>query len=192
MKKIIVIIIGLMLISMMLIAGCTENRSGVSATGVKQAVAIVQTDAQGHTVEQSNIIKKYEIDNNPATIRYIYVISPFTNKVMFKTAMKGKMTSSGKRLTPNTVSTSCGSSTSGYSCGAFSMINGEEYRTPEVTQDDGTYGTSVEYLYGFAMDGSMLQIYTGGATVLVSTKPLTIQDGVVNLQYVDEAGNPIK
>ena len=31
----------------------------------------------------------------------------------------------------------------------------------------------------------------GGSTVVVSTKPLTIQDGVLNMQYVDALGNPI-
>jgi hypothetical protein len=204
-------IIAIIAITMLLTAGCTNVQQAptqsVSDSGVAKATATVQTDANGHTLEQTNIMEKYRLDNDPATIRFVYLISPQTNKVMLKMTMKGKVTSSGKRLTPNTITNgypygyvtsadTYGSGTYLYSPTGPSttmpvIINGKQYFTSEVTQDDGTYGSSSEYLYGFSMDGSMQQIYTGGATVIVSTKPLTIQDGVLNMQYVDAKGNPI-
>ena len=71
------------------------------------------------------------------------------------------------------------------------MIAGAQYYTSEVEQDDGTYGNSAEYLYGFNMDQTMFQIYTGGSVVVVSTKPIAIENGVLNMQYVDAKGNPV-
>jgi hypothetical protein len=190
-KYIITSILIILMVVSMFFMGCTagEPTQAGSDAGVQKAVAVVQTDAAGHTVEQNNIIKKYAMDNDPATIRFVYIISPYDHKVISKFTAVGKVTSSGKRLTPTEV----GSPSGGYRNWAMPVvIAGEQRYTGEVIQDDGTYGTSAEYLYAFLTDGSMIQIYTGGAIVEISTKPLTIQDGVISLQYVDEKGNPIK
>ena len=193
-KSTYVIIIMAVIVLSVCFMGCTEQvqPQAMSDAGVQKATVTVQVDADGHTNEQNNIIKKYALDNDPATIRYVYVISPMTNKVMLKMTMKGKVTSSGKRLTPNTVDGLAFESES-YNVPYANIVSigGHSFKTSEVEQDDGTYGSSAEYLYGFSMDGSMQQIYVGGSTVVVSTKPLTIQDGVLNMQYVDALGNPI-
>ena len=189
--------IAVILIAAIFMAGCTQSTPAPQATadsGVQKATASVQTDASGHTVEQNNIIEKYKQDNNPATIRYVYLISPYDHKVIYKTTVKGKITSSGKRLTPASVAASPYMTANGYTQyggGIVTYIGGNSYYSSDVIQDDGTYGNSMEYLYGFAMDGSMIQIYTGGSVVLVSTKPLTMQDGVISMQSVDDKGNPI-
>ena len=127
------------------------------------------------------------MDNDPATIRFVYIVSPYTGQVILSATMKGKVTSSNKRLTPASLSQSQGTGN-----GIYFPIGGQGYYTQEVAGDDGTYGTSAEYIYGFSLDGSMQQIYTGGSLVIVSTKPLTISHGALQMQYVDQKGNAIQ
>jgi hypothetical protein len=78
--------------------------------------------------------------------------------------LKGKVTSSGKRLSPYSVAAGAGGG------GAANLdhygipvsVGGRKYRTTEVLQDDGTYGSSMPYLYWWDTNGVYRQAYVSG------------------------------
>jgi len=109
-----------------------------SASGTKMAIVNnINLDEQGHTVEQNNIIKKTQVESQIDKKWYIYVISPFDHNVIMQSVVVGKVTSSGKRLTPKTLS----------SQGMSIKISNEVMFTQEIPSEDGTFGDSTEYIY---------------------------------------------
>lgn len=155
----------------------------VSSSGVAKATTKVSTDLAGHTTEQNNIIRRYEIDNKPGAIKHLYVISDYSGDCLLYSTVKGKVTSSGKRLSPISVATGYGDT---WSRGIQVDINGESYRTGEVTQDDGTYGSSVEYIYWFDVRNGYHHIYpTGGTTIVVSEQPIVFKHIIVNFEQTN-------
>lgn len=150
-----------------------------SDSGVKKASVVVETDLSGHTTEQNNVSEKYNRDNKPGSIKHLYIISAYSGQVIIYSTVKGKVTSSGKRLTPNTVA----SSDNRYSGGIPVTINGQTYHTSEVLQDDGTYGSSIEYLYWFDSKNVYHQQYiTGGMVLHISDQPLAVKNITINME----------
>lgn len=156
-----------------------------SDSGVKKATVKVQTDAEGYSVEQRNVMKRLEVDNKPGSIKHLYVVSAMSGQVILYSTVKGKVTSSGKRLTPNTVAASDGEYVDSDLHGMQVVIGGTSYRTPEVLQDDGTYGSSAEYVFWFDVRGAYHQHYVSGGQILhVSDQPIAVKDVVLNLETV--------
>ena len=145
-----------------------------SASGVKKANVTVSTDLNGQTNEQKNVIGKNMADSEIGKIRHLYVISPFTGKVLEYHLIKSKVTSSGKRLTPKEV----------YSINtsipySFKFpINGKDYYTNEVPNEDGTFGDSVKYIYFWDARGTFQQIISEGGSIYIriSDVPLTFNN----------------
>ena len=151
----------------------------VSDSGVTKTVAKVQTDENGQTIEQKNILERYKRDNIPGSIKHLYIISAYSGQVIIYSTVKGKVTSSGKRLTPSTVAAKEGE----WSGGIPIMIGNSKCYTSEVLQDDGTYGNSIEYLYWFDSKGVYHQQYvTGGMLVHISDQPLAIKSVTINME----------
>lgn len=146
-----------------------ENTSTppVSRSGVQIAKASVAVQSNGLTQEQENVKKRLEMENKPGNIQHLYIMSAYSGQVLLYSTVKGKVTSSGKRLSPSSrVVTYYGSS--------------GEYN-PEIIGDDGTYGNSIEYLYWWDVQGRYHQQYvTGGIFVHISDQPM--QFGRVTLQ----------
>lgn len=154
-----------------------------STSGVSKATVKVATDLNGHTTEQSNIMERYKRDNLPGSIKHLYLISDYSGQCLMYSTVKGKVTSSGKRLSPVTVSALDGQYVSGGHQGFSVDINGEKHYTQEVLQDDGTYGSSSEYLYWFDSRGIYRQLYaTGGTTIIVSDQPMAFKNITLNLE----------
>lgn len=148
-----------------------------SASGVKKVAVKVQTDRNGQTVEQKNIIARLKADNAPGSIKHLYVFSAYSGDTLLYSTVKGKVTSSGKRLTPKTVSAglirSSDFGSEGY--GVAVVVGGRKYRTNEVLRDDGTYGNSIPYLYWFDAGGKYHQHYiSGGQIIHVSDTPIRL------------------
>lgn len=160
-----------------------------SASGVAQARADVKTDpTTGLTVEQSNVKKRLENDNKPGAIKHLYVISPFTGDVLIYSAVQGKVTSGGKRLTPTQVAAghaSWGNYSSEY-YGSHVNIGGRSYVTPEVIQDDGTYGSSGDYIYWWDTKGIYRQVGTAGCLWIVSDQPLQVSPAIITFDSLDK------
>ena len=74
-----------------------------SDSGVTKASVQVKTDANGQTIEQENIIERLKRDNQPGSIKHLYIISSYTGDVLQYSTVKGKVTSGSKRLSPKTV-----------------------------------------------------------------------------------------
>ena len=157
--------------------GCADSPE--SNSGVKKAQVDVSTQPNGLTVEQQNVRDRLIADNKPGAIKHLYVISAYTGQVIIYSTVKGKVTSSGKRLSPMTVHDTDGV--------MIEFGNAGRHYTGEVLQDDGTYGTSVEYLYWWDTRGVYHQHYvTGGQIVHISDQPLAVKNIIINMELANE------
>lgn len=168
------------LLAGVLLVGCVEEKEPESTTGVKKITANVVTQASGLTVEQENIKKRVELENMPGSVKHLYVISAMSGQVIIYSTVKGKVTSSGKRLTPTTVS-----SGGDYPDSIPVSIGAGRYYTPEVLQDDGSYGSSIPYLYWWDVQGRYHQHYvSGGQIIHVGDQPMPVKSITINLENV--------
>lgn len=162
---------------------CDATQTPSSASGVQKTSVRVATGSDGLTVEQRNVRDRLTADNRPGSIKHLYVISAYSGQVLVYSTVRGKVTSSGKRLTPVTVSTSQPNNSS-YD-GIPINIGGMPLRTGEVLGDDGTYGDSVPYIYWFDAKGAYHQHYIdGGQIVHISDQPLAVKSVVINMESV--------
>lgn len=150
-----------------------------SASGVKQASTHVTVGSDGLTIEQHNIKERLAMDNKPGSIKHLYLLSPFNGRQIFYSTVKGKITSSGKRLTPKAINGSYNPESYVSNNGTPLHLADRWVTTPEVIQDDGTYGDSSEYLYFWNENNQYFQLYVGGLTVVVSDQPASFQDVVI-------------
>jgi len=161
-------------------------KAPVADTGVKQAHADISTGNDGMTTEQRNVKKRLEMDNSSGSIKHLYVVSSMSGDVIVYSTVKGKVTSSGKRLTPRTVD--AGTETTGQynrlnKFGVPVNIGGANYRTTEVIQDDGTFGSSIPYLYWWDAQGRYHQHYvTGGQILHISDQPIRAAKVILNME----------
>ena len=166
--------------------GCDQQGSEapVATTGVKKATARVQTNAKGRTTEQENIISRLAEDNRVGSIKHLYVISAMSGQTILYSTVKGKVTSSGKRLSPYSVA-------AGYLGGPTRFgievdVGGDLQMTSEVLQDDGTYGSSIPYVYWWDTKGVYHQHYVSGGQILhVSSKPINVKSVIINMESVE-------
>jgi hypothetical protein len=158
-----------------------------STTGVRKATAKIQVQASGLTIEQENVQRRLQEDNKPGSLKHLYVISAMSGDVLLYSTVKGKVTSSGKRLTPTSVSAADGQYVDGDFGGFAINIGGTTKRTSEVLQDDGTYGSSVEYIYWWDSKSVYHQHYvTGGQIVHVSNAPMRVGKVIINVDSAVE------
>ena len=155
-------------------SGC--NDSPVSTSGVSKATTKVELDLNGNTIEQNNIINRLKEDNKLGSIKHLYIISAYSGQVIMYSTVKGKVTSSGKRLSPSTIS----SSTSGF---LIDFGNGDQHYTNEVLDDGGAYGSSVEYIFWWDSKNVFHQQYiTGGMMLHISSQPIAVKSVTLNLE----------
>ena len=169
--------------------GCPTNVSvqpGTTAvSGVREVKPEVKTGSDGMTNEQRNIKDRYAMDSLPGSIKHLYIISAYSGDVLIYSTVRGKVTSSGKRLSPTTVTAGV-AGRGEYSPRYYGIpvnIGGSEQMTGEVLQDDGTYGKSIEYLYWFDSKGIYHQHYVeGGQIVHVASEPLAVKRVIINME----------
>lgn len=149
----------------------------VSDSGVQKKSVAVTTDVDGWSVEQKNVAERLKIDNLPGSIKHLYVISPYSGQVIIYSTVRGKVTSGGKRLSPTSVAVT---SRTEYGRLPGFDFNGRE--TAEVLQDDGTYGSSTEYIFWWDTKGVYHQhFFTGGQIIHVSDQPMPVKEVIINL-----------
>jgi len=164
------------------LASCSgrSNNQQTSDSGVTKATVHVQTDVDGHTIEQKNIMERLKRDNSIGEVKHLYIISSYTGDVMEYSTVVGKVTSGSKRLSPKTVN----GATNGDIAGHYNWVNigDDRYITDEVLDDGGAYGDSGAYLYWFDAQGNYHQYYPSGGTYLhISEKPLRIRKSNLTL-----------
>ena len=149
----------------------------VSRSGVKKADVQIHTGQDGLTTEQRNVMNRIKMDNLSGSIKHLYVISAYSGQVLIYSTVQGKVTSSGKRLTPSTVTVNS------FSNGIAINVGGKPEYTTELLGDDGTYGSSMEYLFWFDAAGKYHQHYVnGGQIVHISDQPLTVKSVTINME----------
>ena len=159
---------------------CDESSQSQSATGVSKAATTVPTGPDGLTVEQRNVKDRLAMDNKPGSIKHLYIISAYSGQVLLYSTVREKVTSSGKRLSPYSVATSTQTTAKD---GIPIYIGGEQFRTGEVLQDDGTYGESVPYIYWWDVQGRYHQQYiSGDMMVHISDQPIPVKSVTINLE----------
>lgn len=160
------------------IIGCDRDVQSVSGTKMA-AVGQVKTGPDGLTIEQHNIDARIKMDNQPGSIKHLYVISAYSGQVIIYSTVQGKVTSSGKRLTPDRVEGTT----------QFKLeIGHTDYYTNQVLGEDGTFGSSIEYLYWWDTKGVYHQHYvTGGQIVHISNQPLAVKGIIINMEITQKA-----
>jgi len=154
-----------------------------SAFAVQPVNVKVPIDKRGMTAEQKNVADRILTDNKIGSIKHLYIISAYSGDVIIYSTVRGKVTSSGKRLQPKTVAAQDGQ----YVGSAFSRnminINGKKYASTEIMQDDGTWGDSIPYLYWWDSVGIYHQHYvTGGQIPHISGEPLNVGSVIINME----------
>lgn len=167
--------------------GCDEmpaQQNGTASSGVSVKTTTVTPGSDGLTVEQRNIRDRLAMDNKVGSIKHLYILSAYSGQVLLYSTVRGKVTSSGKRLAPTTVL---------YSDKAMGVngndvwLDGHRFVTSEMTQDDGTFGSSVEYLYWWDVQGRYHQHYvSGGQIVHISDQPIPVKSITINLEQRTE------
>ncbi len=162
-------------------SGCDDARP-VSASGVSKASVQIPVGTDGLTIEQRNVRDRLVEDNKPGAIKHLYIISAYSGQTIIYSTVKGKVSSSAKRLTPSRVQYSKDTTPNGFAVD----IGGHTHYTDEVLGDDGTYGSSVEYLYWIDSKGIYHQHYpSGGQIVHVSSEPIAVKGVIINMEQRD-------
>lgn len=175
MKKLFVL-----LVMVMCFSGCGvlfPYSSSESASGLKKATVTVNSGVDGLSTEQRNIVSRLTQDNTVGAIQHLYIVSAITGDCILYSTVDGKVTSSGKRLTPETISSQNGTA-------MFRVrIGNNDYYTTEVMNDDGSYGSgNVPYIYWKDTKGVYHQfIKSDIAMVLISTQPKNFKKVILNL-----------
>jgi len=174
--------ISLLFFSTLMFTSCIDEKDSKKSTtatnGVKKVVAKVVTGDDGLTVEQRNATKRLRKDNDLGAVKHLYVISPYSGQVLIYSTVKGKVTSSGKRLSSDVT---------------FVKGDGGQYTRDYVMPrigDDGTYGSSIPYIYWEDAKGVYRQHFvTGGQIIHISETPLTVKSVIINME-MNSVGEP--
>lgn len=163
----------MMFLALLSDSGCDRSVQSVSGTTMA-TVNKVMTGPDGLTVEQHNISSRIAMDSKPGAIKHLYVISAYSGQVLIYSTVRGKVTSSDKRLTPDRVD------------GATNFtfpVAGSLFYTNQVLGEDGTYGHSAEYLYWWDAKGIYHQHYVvGGQIVHISDQPIAVKGVIINME----------
>ena len=127
-----------------------------------------------HSVERDNINARLKLANDPNQIMWVYCLSDMGN-VILGSPVRGKVSSSRKRLEPKTGSGTDGSHVVG-------IIGDNRYLTDELMGADGTYGESDDYVYWFTPEG---QYFQWSGRYIESNAPLKLDRPIFNTRDID-------
>lgn len=164
-------------------SGCgrTESRS---SSGVAKATATVVTGSDGLTAEQRNIKRRIELENKPGAVQHLYLIAADSGQTIFYSTVNGKVSSSGKRLTPKNLDTD------GVITPVVRTPDGE-WHTTELISDDGAYGDSAEYIYWFDVQGRYHQHFISGNQIVhVSDQPIQVKSVIMTFDGLEGPAAP--
>ena len=178
-------VFSVVLILIFLICACSTLPPQTSTGGATQVESLgvnIPQNSQGHTVEQQQIIDRIKVTTDPTKVLWIHLIS-LDGKIVLRTPVSHKVTSSGKRLEPTSAS-----SLDSY-LPTFKTGNGNTYYTTELIQPDGTFGSSDAYIFWFDPQHRYFQWGTaGGLGYLLTDFPIDLtnpQDAVTGMYNAD-------
>jgi hypothetical protein len=112
--------------------------------------------AKERSLEKDNLAKKKDLENNPETLRYVYIMN-FGQIVGYYTAM-GKISSSASQIAPEQ---------------DYVKIydNSSERVLMDSAKDDGSYGPGDPGIFFFTPEGTMIET---SLDYIVSTNPINL------------------
>jgi hypothetical protein len=114
--------------------------------------------------EIENIKRRLQLTSNPGQIGFVVLFNDAGQPIMY-TGVKGKITSSRKRLTATDYVSSGARGECEGSCGENNVVRA-------AASDEGTYGTSDTYIYFWTTDDQYIQ-WSG--RYLYSDKPIRLR-----------------
>lgn len=163
-------IIAKIMLGAALLAGasaCSDRVGPTAKTQQSQKAAEAANSINfAENAEIDNIKRRLELTSNPGALGFILLMNESGQPIMY-TTVKGKVTSGSKRLTEPDRSGSWGQGTNNVVRAAPS--------------DEGTYGSSDQYIYFWTSNGQYVQ---HNGKYLYSDKPLRInvQPLVINIE----------
>lgn len=142
------------------LAACSASDQGptnVQAQQATKAAEAAQSLQFEKNAEIDNIKARLKLTANPGQIGYVLLLNQAGQPIVY-TSVKGKITSGGKRLTQPTVNR----------CLQYEGSTSCSWQVVQGPSDEGTYGTSGEYIYFWSVDG---QYYQWAGNYLYSDKP---------------------
>jgi hypothetical protein len=125
-------------------------------------------------VEQQNILDRIAVTSDFGRIMWIHTIS-LDGKIIFRQAVRNKITSSGKRLEP----VEAAGFASGGNGISYPIPEYKGYGTKEFIQPDGTFGNSDPYIFWFDPQGRYHQWGTaGGLGYLLTDYPIDLKNPI--------------
>ena len=143
----------LSILSLVLLSGCNDRNNQEQSKKAQQAANSIQFT---ENAEIDNIKNRLELTSKPSAIGYILLLNQMGQPIKYD-SVKGKITSSGKRLTAPYYS----------STGSL------------APSDEGTWGSSDSYIYYWTTSGQYVQ-WSG--TYLYSDQPLRIEQPVLIIE----------
>lgn len=139
-------------------ASCDDTNAEIQA---KKGAARAEKIQFLENSEQDNIEARLRTTGNPNQIGFISLINETTGTPFFYTSVRGKITSSGKRLTDPV------------------------YLEEPTPSDEGTWGSSDPYVYWWNLEGAYFQTNT---KYLYSSAPVRLEGGVLKVSGEGMAG----
>lgn len=111
MKKGLFALLGLSIVLTVILSSCgvagnSEPLQQTSSSGASTVIVGKQfhipVNAEGNTAEQQNIMDRQKITSDPTKIMWMHLVD-FNGRIYLRTPVRGKVTSSGKRLEPISV-----------------------------------------------------------------------------------------
>ena len=140
------------------ITACSERQPTAkdrqAQTGTRLAEDVIKRSG-GKNAEQENIAKRLSLTMNPGQIGFVALFNQAGAPIAYY-GVKGKITSSGKRLTPSD-EPHCSSN------GCYNRL---------APSDEGSYGSSDPYVYFWTVDGQYIQ---WNGPYLYSDKPFRLR-----------------
>lgn len=150
-------------ILVIVLAGCYNGRVETRTDAVLTAVPIHE---QHDYLEANNINERLKLFDNENQLSWIILISQQGQIISYE-PVRGKVTSSGKRLEPTTLST---------------QVRFYDDYTYERISADGTFGSSDAYVFWFDPTGAYHQ---WNGLYYLTTVPIKISDVVFHTDDVD-------
>lgn len=139
----------IIMLSLVLLSACLPNNDVRREQRIKASQAYQNINFEDNN-EIDNIVKRQEMFSKPGVISYIVLFNQTGQPIKY-TTVKGKVTSSGKRLSnPTYCPTIAGSL---------------------CPNDDGTFGSSDSYIYFWTESGEYVQ---WDGAYLLSDKPIRL------------------
>lgn len=136
-------------------------------TQARAAATAANTVRFTRNAEIENITKRLQLTGNPDLLGFVVLLNEAGQPIMY-TSVKGKVTSGGKRLTPTDV--------------REDDFEGDMLRA--APSDEGTYGSSTQYVFFWTTDGQYIQ-WSGN--YLYSDQPFRLNTQPLIVKVLDQS-----